>query len=200
MQKSKIITLEETPMSLLRVYRDNDSQTFAETKDHQEIATILESSGIRFELWKADQSLSENATQEQILKAYEDSLDRIMKEIGFSTADVIAVNPQMQNHPELRKKFLDEHIHDEDEARFFVDGSGIFYIHKDAKVFCLLCEKGDFVDIPAGTTHWFDMGPSPFLKCIRTFNTPEGWVARFTSSDIASRYPRYEQIVSLTQV
>jgi 1,2-dihydroxy-3-keto-5-methylthiopentene dioxygenase len=197
---ANIKTLEETSMSLLRVYSDNDQQKFEEIKDHQKIASILESSGIRFELWQADQSLSVDATQEQILKAYEGSLDRIMKEIGFSTADVIAVNPQMQNHPELRKKFLDEHIHDEDEARFFVDGSGIFYIHKDGKVFCLLCEKGDFVDIPAGTTHWFDMGPFPFLKCIRTFNSPEGWVARFTGSDIASRYPRFEQIVSLTEV
>jgi 1,2-dihydroxy-3-keto-5-methylthiopentene dioxygenase len=185
-------------MSLLRVYSENDSQKYNEFKDHEKIAAVMKNSGIRFELWKADQQILDDATQEQILKAYERSLERIMKEIGVSTADVIAVNPQMPNHPELRKKFLDEHTHDEDEARFFVGGSGIFYIHKDGNVFCLLCEKGDFVNIPAGTTHWFDMGPAPLLKCIRTFNTPEGWVAKFTGSDIASRFPRYEQIVHLT--
>jgi 1,2-dihydroxy-3-keto-5-methylthiopentene dioxygenase len=185
-------------MSFLRIYSDNNTNHYQEITDHQTIATMLQKSQIRFERWQANQDLSQNATQEQILKAYESSLERIMKEIGLATADVIAVNPNMENHPELRKKFLDEHIHDEDEARFFVEGSGIFYIHKNGKIFCLLCEKGDFVDIPAGTTHWFDMGPSPFLKCIRTFNTPEGWVARFTGSDIASRYPRYEQLVSLT--
>ena len=184
-------------MSLLRVYSEKDPQMYDEFKDHEKIADVMKTSGIRFELWKVDQPVSDDATQEQILKAYEGSLDRIMAEIGVSTADVIAVNSQMPNHPELRKKFLDEHMHDEDEARFFVDGSGIFYIHKDGKVFCLLCEKGDFVNIPAGTTHWFDMGPTPLLKCIRTFNTPEGWVAKFTGSDIASRYPRYEQIVPL---
>ena len=122
-----------------------------------------------------------------------------MKEIGFATADVISVNSQMPNHPELRKKFLDEHTHDEDEARFFVEGQGLFYIHVQGKVFCVFCARGDFIDIPAGTPHWFDMGPSPLLKCVRTFNTSEGWVARFTNSGMAARFPRYEAIVLATE-
>jgi 1,2-dihydroxy-3-keto-5-methylthiopentene dioxygenase len=185
-------------MSLLRVYSEQDHHHFEEISTYEEISKALQKNGIRFERWKADQLLDDNSTQEQILNAYHESLARIMKEIGFATADVISVNSGMPNHTELRKKFLDEHTHDEDEARFFVDGSGIFYIHMDAKVFCVLCEKGDFIDIPAGTTHWFDMGPAPFLKCIRTFNTPEGWVAKFTGSNIASRFPRYEKIVSLS--
>jgi 1,2-dihydroxy-3-keto-5-methylthiopentene dioxygenase len=183
-------------MSLLRVYPEHDPYHFHETSSFETISKILQESGIRFERWAADQILDENASQEQILNTYHASLGRIMKEIGFSTADVISVNAGMLNHPELRKKFLDEHTHDEDEARFFVDGSGIFYIHKDRKVFCVLCGKGDFIDIPALTTHWFDMGPTPFLKCIRTFNTPDGWVAKFTGSNIASHFPRFEQIVS----
>lgn len=183
-------------MSLLRVYPEKDPDHFDETSKYEAMSETLEEAGIRFERWKADQFLTKDASQDEVLNAYHASLNRIMKEIGFATADVISVHSGMANHPELRKKFLEEHTHDEDEARFFVDGSGIFYIHKDQKVFCVLCEKGDFIDIPAGTTHWFDMGPSPLLKCIRTFNTPEGWVAKFTGSDIASRFPRFEQIVS----
>jgi 1,2-dihydroxy-3-keto-5-methylthiopentene dioxygenase len=185
-------------MSLLRVYLENVPDHFEETSSYDAISKTLQENAIRFERWNADQILDDNSSQEQILDAYHESLARIMKEIGFATADVISVNTGMQNHPELRKKFLDEHTHDEDEARFFVDGSGIFYIHKDKKIFCVLCEKGDFIDIPALTTHWFDMGPTPFLKCIRTFNTAEGWVAKFTGSTIASQFPRFEQIVSVT--
>jgi 1,2-dihydroxy-3-keto-5-methylthiopentene dioxygenase len=185
-------------MSLLRVYSEHDPDHFEETASYQAISKTLQENGIRFERWNANQILDENSSQEQILDAYHESLVRIMKEIGFATADVISVNPGMQNHPELRKKFLEEHTHDEDEARFFVDGCGIFYIHKNEKILCVLCERGDFIDIPALTTHWFDMGPSPFLKCIRTFNTPEGWVAKFTGSKIASQFPRFEQIVSVS--
>jgi 1,2-dihydroxy-3-keto-5-methylthiopentene dioxygenase len=185
-------------MSLLRIYHENNPHHFEEMSSFEAISKTLQASGIRFERWNADLNLDENSSQQEILDTYQQSLARIMKEIGFAAADVISVNTGMQNHPELRKKFLDEHTHDEDEARFFVDGCGIFYIHKDQKVFCVLCEKGDFIDIPALTTHWFDMGPAPFLKCIRTFNTPEGWVAKFTESKIAAQFPRFEQIVSVS--
>jgi 1,2-dihydroxy-3-keto-5-methylthiopentene dioxygenase len=30
---------------------------------------------------------------------------------------------------------------------------------------------------------------------IRTFTTPEGWVADFTGSEIASHFPRYDSLV-----
>jgi 1,2-dihydroxy-3-keto-5-methylthiopentene dioxygenase len=46
--------------------------------------------------------------------------------------------------------------------------------------------------VPAGTTHWFDMGPEPVLKAIRLFAIPEGWVARFTGDPIADKFPRLE--------
>jgi 1,2-dihydroxy-3-keto-5-methylthiopentene dioxygenase len=58
----------------------------------------------------------------------------------------------------------------------------------------VLCEKGDFINLPRLTQHWFDFGSRPYLKVIRAFTTPEGWVAKYTGSDIASRFPRFEAI------
>jgi len=46
--------------------------------------------------------------------------------------------------------------------------------------------------VPAGTPHWFDMGPEPHFTAIRLFNNPEGWIANFTGDDIADKYPRLE--------
>ena len=92
----------------------------------------------------------------------------------------------------LRKKFLSEHIHTEDEVRFFVDGKGLFSLHIDEKVYEVLCEKGDLISVPAHTKHWFDMGPEPQLVAIRFFNNPEGWVAHYSGNDIADRYSRLE--------
>ena len=92
----------------------------------------------------------------------------------------------------MRRKFLDEHFHKEDEVRFFVDGSGLFTLHVDGKVYEVLCKKGDLISVPDGTTHWFDMGPEPRFVAIRFFTDPEGWVGHFTGSDIATRFPRYE--------
>jgi 1,2-dihydroxy-3-keto-5-methylthiopentene dioxygenase len=184
-------------MSLLRIYSESDPSRFKEILDSERIAGILAPFQIKFDRWIADRELAANATQEEILAAYAGAVQKLMQERGFVTADVISVNPDTPNHPDLRKKFLDEHTHKEDEARFFVEGSGVFYIHVNAQVFVVLCEKGDFIDLPPRTKHWFDFGPKPHVKAIRTFVTPEGWVADYTGSDIASHFPRYEAIVAV---
>jgi len=176
-------------MSLLKIYKGNDIQIFNEKKD---IIKTLASYGIIFEEWKADAAMSEKADQEEVLKAYDTSVKKLMKDRGFLAADVVSIQPQTQNHKEFRKKYIEEHTHDDDEARFFVDGSGLFYINAGELVFGLLCEKGDLINVPAGTKHWFDMGPSPFFKCIRVFKTPEGWVGKFTGSGISKNYPLFE--------
>ena len=184
-------------MSILRIYPEDNPNRFDQYFDFEEIALNLKREGIQFERWTADQKLAANATQEEILAAYERAVKDLMQRRGFATADVISVNENTPNVPALRQKFLDEHTHSEDEARFFVDGSGLFFIHINGKVYALLCEKGDFIDIPPLTKHWFDMGAKPFLKCIRTFTTPDGWVANYTGSDIASKFPRWEAFAEI---
>jgi len=59
-------------------------------------------------------------------------------------------------------------------------------------VYEVSCERGDLISVPAGTRHWFDMGPAPSFVAIRLFINPEGWVASFTGSDIAERFPRLQ--------
>jgi 1,2-dihydroxy-3-keto-5-methylthiopentene dioxygenase len=178
-------------MSLLRVYpNDTDPSAFREWSAPTEIANAAAPAGIRFERWRTEKDLPLGAPAEDVLDAYRASVETLSRACGFESADVINVHPGTPNHPELRKKFLNEHTHSEDEARFFVEGSGLFVIHHNGKVYALLCEKGDLINVPAGTTHWFDMGPDPRFTCIRFFTSKEGWVAKFTGSDIAERFPR----------
>ena len=93
---------------------------------------------------------------------------------------------------ELRKKFLDEHTHSEDEVRFFVAGAGLFSLHLGDEVYEVLCQQGDLIGGPDGTRHWFDMGPNPFFVAIRLFTNPAGWVANFTGTDSPARFPRLD--------
>ncbi|HYH99101.1 1,2-dihydroxy-3-keto-5-methylthiopentene dioxygenase, partial [Hyalangium sp.] len=111
------------------------------------------------------------------------------REKGFRSVDVIKMVPDHPKKVELRNKFLSEHTHSEDEVRFFVEGQGLFNIHRQGKVYAVLCEKGDLIGVPDGTPHWFDMGPSPHFIAIRLFTSTEGWVAHFTGNDIAARFP-----------
>lgn len=176
-------------MSKLTIYPDNSTEITKETTDHAEIAQELAGIGVRFEQWQAENQLADDATQEDVLAAYRKDVDALMQEYGFQSADVVSLTPDHPDKKAFREKFLDEHTHSDFEVRFFVDGSGLFYIHVNGKVHAVLCERGDLISVPANTTHWFDMGENPFFKCIRLFTTPEGWVARFTGDDIAKRYP-----------
>ncbi|MFA5584711.1 MAG: cupin [Candidatus Caldatribacteriota bacterium] len=155
-----------------------------------EIKAFMNERGIIFEQWKASMPLKDDDSQETILKAYEHELKPYMEEHGYVNADVINVHKDTPNIEALRAKFLSEHTHSEDEIRFFVDGEGAFYFHlQDRKeVFCLLCQKGDFISVPKGVTHWFDLAPRYFVKAIRIFQTPEGWVANYTNSNIDKKY------------
>ena len=179
-------------MSRLRVYRD-DQPTHPEVfEEHAQIAKTLDTIGVRFERWAAEAELSADAAQDEVIAAYQKDVDRLMSESGFQSVDVISLHPEHPDRAALRKKFLDEHTHAEFEIRFFVEGSGQFNLHKEGKVFEVVCERGDLISVPDGTPHWFDMGPNPSFKAIRFFTNPEGWVAKFTGSDIAAKFPRYE--------
>lgn len=154
----------------------------------EEIKSFLSDRGIEFSVWEASKKLSDEDTQEDILSAYEHELKPFMEKNGFKTADVISVNPNTENIEAIRQKFLKEHTHSEDEVRFFVDGEGLFWFHLNGEVFNLLCTKGDFLSVPAGATHWFDLAPKYTVKAIRIFSNEEGWVANYTNSGIDEKY------------
>ncbi len=157
--------------------------------DFKEIQTFLKSQGVFFERWEARQNLSENDSQETVLKAYAHELTPFMEARGFQSADVINIHPGTPNIKEIRQKFLKEHTHSEDEVRFFVDGSGLFWFHfDDGTIVRLNCVKGDFLSVPKGFKHWFDLAPHYFVKAIRIFSNQEGWVAQYTGSGIDEFY------------
>lgn len=176
----------------LKIFAENDSTDFTEYTDFNEIQKVLAAEGIQIEKWIADEPVDLNSSQEQILNAYAADVEKIKKQGGYTTADVVSVHSATPNRNELRKKFLAEHVHNDNEIRFFVEGSGMFYIHHKGKVFMLLCAKNDLINVPAGVKHWFDMGANPDFKCIRIFTDPEGWVGHFTGEKIAEAFPYYE--------
>ena len=181
------------PMSVLKVYNENDPTQAEIYTQLEEITERMGEIGVHFQRWEARKPLATDSSQDETLAAYRDPVDYLCRQYGFKSVDIISVK---SDHPEkkaLREKFLSEHTHSDFEARFFVEGQGQFYLHPRGKVYALLCEQGDFISVPAGMRHWFDMGENPDLRCIRLFTTPEGWVADFTGNNIADNFPRLEQ-------
>jgi 1,2-dihydroxy-3-keto-5-methylthiopentene dioxygenase len=183
-------------MTILSVTPDNQPDQATRFTDPEQIARQLEAAGVLFERWTAEQPVSPDAEQAEVLAAYQGSVNRLIDRYEFQTADVVSLRPDHPQKSELRAKFLSEHTHSEFEVRFFVEGRGLFYLHIGDRVYQVLCEQGDLLSVPAGIKHWFDMGEQPDFKCIRLFTNPEGWVADYTGSPIADSFPRFEQFLA----
>jgi len=180
-------------MTALTLYDDRAPFGLRATlHDRDAIAAALEPAGVVLERWEAGVTLSAEPADTDILAAYAADVDRLKARGGYQSCDVIRLTPDHPQRTEMRAKFLSEHIHDDDEVRFFVEGSGLFYIRSGDSVLALECTAGDLILLPAGTRHWFDTGECPRFTAIRLFTTPEGWVARFTGDEIARAIPLYE--------
>jgi 1,2-dihydroxy-3-keto-5-methylthiopentene dioxygenase len=161
-----------------------------DSDDTVAIAAALRRIGVRFERRHAARPLSKDADDAEVLAAYE--IDRLRSEGAFLSVDVARCRPDNPQRAEMRTKFLNEHTHADDEVRLFVEGAAMFYLRVDGKVYMTQCERDDLISVPAGTRHWFDMGPVPNFTAIRLFTAPDGWVARFTGDPIAARFPAFD--------
>jgi Uncharacterized conserved protein, contains double-stranded beta-helix domain len=153
------------------------------------IAEYLASIGIQYEKWDASRLLSENATSEEILRAYEPEIERLKKEGGYITADVIDINKNTRDLNIMLDKFNKEHWHDEDEVRYTVKGHGLFHVHtKDGDTVAIEVCSGDLLRVPKGTMHWFDLCSDMEIRAIRLFQKTSGWTPYYSGSNAEKSY------------
>ena len=187
-------------MSRLVVFPEREPQRpTRDTADPAAIAGELAAWGVCFERW------SPAAGDHDPLVAYAPRVEAL-RASGYGTIDVARVAPDASDAGwaskalAMREKFRDEHTHAEDEVRFFAHGSGVFYLRLGEHVYCVRCETGDLLGVPAGTRHWFDMGANPDFAAIRFFKSPGGWVGDFSGDGIARRFPSFDELASAEQV
>ena len=176
-------------MSELSIYSEQGGELVFSTVDSARIQQELSLRGIAFDRCASKAELALDADQTVILSTYAVEIQRIQALGDYPTVDAIRMKPDHPDRQALRQKFLSEHTHAEDEVRLFVEGRGLFCLHLGNEVLQVTCEANDWISVPAGTRHWFDMGERPWFCAIRLFNNPSGWVANFTNDPIAERFP-----------
>ena len=158
-------------------------------EDADEVNDFLAPFGIWYEHWEVDGRLPEDPSNEDILETYAPEIERLKEQGNFVTADVINVNPATPGLDEMLAKFDKEHTHSEDEVRFTVSGSGIFYIHPDnGPVFAVQVGKGDLINVPEGTKHWFVLCDDRQIRCIRLFQDKSGWTPHYVDQPVHEGY------------
>jgi len=188
-------------MTILQVMTHDAPQTpQLRTRDETQIGEILGGLGIEYARWNLRLAVTPQTTPDELLKAYRGEIDTLCARDDLVLVDVAQLHPSSDPESELRAAkarltFLEEHRHAEDEVRFFAQGTGCFYLHIDQRVYAVVCEAGDLLSVPAGTLHWFDMGPSPDFAAIRFFKEEDGWVGDFTGDPVADRFPRLDALL-----
>ena len=97
-----------------------------ETCDPGVIQAELGRRGIGFEQWPAQQGLPEGADQATILEVYAEAIARVQRDGGYATVDAIRMTPDHPDREPLRRKFLDEHTHAEDEVLLCEGDASLF--------------------------------------------------------------------------
>ena len=157
--------------------------------DADEISAFLEPFGIWYRRFEIPDELAEEASDEELLAAFAEPISRLSEEGGYKTADVITVDSSTPGLDAMLDKFNKEHWHDEDEVRFVVGGRGLFHIHPaDDPIFSIEVERGDMINVPHGTHHWFDLCEERTIRAIRLFQDPAGWTPHYTGSEEETRH------------
>ena len=152
-----------------------------------QIQATLADFGIEYECWSLDR-VSTQCSAEEVLSAYAAEIEQMKCRGGYVTADVIDVNPSTPNLDAMLAKFDKEHTHSEDEVRFILSGSGIFFLALERGVVSVEVRAGDMLRVPRGTRHWFTLCDDRHIRAIRWFQDTTGWTPHYTGSGVDANY------------
>ncbi len=157
--------------------------------DPERIRAFLAPLGIMYERWPTSDGAGQDASSEAILTAYAAEIERLKRERGYVTADVINLTPATPGLEAMLDRFRKEHTHSEDEVRFIVKGRGVFHIHpENGEVFSIETEASDLINIPQGTRHWFDLCVDRTIRAIRLFKDTAGWAPEYLDTSVHAQY------------
>lgn len=111
---------------------------------------------------------------------YQAPLDALSAERGYVTQDVVELGPETPDLDAVCAMFDKEHHHSDDEARFVLDGEGIFDVRSnDDRWMRIEVAAGDLLVVPRGRHHRFLLNEKRAIRCVRLFVDPAGWAAHY---------------------
>ena len=132
-----------------------------------------------------DTAALDDAQKEQVLAGLNHYFEQLKAEQGYVSRDLIVLHGDIPNLDQALEKFKPAHTHDDDEVRYIVDGEGVFgFTFPDGSQAELLMERGEYINVPKDTEHWFHLTRAMRIKAVRYFSGTDGWVPVYTGADV----------------
>lgn len=171
---------EDWPEAWYMPEGDCKNQKALNKKDPNESVNITDLRKIGISYWKLDADSFEypiKAVPWDPDDALDPDLMKIRDHRGYSYADIITVHPDhLPGYEDKVKSFFEEHIHDAEEIRYVISGSGFFDVRdtKDRWV-RVHVKKGDLMTLPEGIYHRFTTDENDIIHAMRLFKGVPVW-------------------------
>ncbi|RDB20777.1 1,2-dihydroxy-3-keto-5-methylthiopentene dioxygenase 1 [Hypsizygus marmoreus] len=135
------------------------------------------------------------------VEGHESKVDAVAQEQGYKNRDTINVSKEGLGavYEEKIKGFFQEHMHEDEEIRYILGGSGFFDVREtpsDAWI-RLAVEPGDLLVIPAGIYHRFTLDEANNIKALRLFKDEPKWIPHNRSSETDINTHRIDYLKSI---
>ncbi len=120
-----------------------------------------------------------------VLQGVDHYFEQLKAAAGYTCRDLIVLHPDVPNLDTMLAKFNKIHTHADDEVRYIVEGEGVFgFVRPDGSQVELTVQAEEYINVPAGTEHWFYLTEAKRVKAVRYFIGTEGWVPEYTGTPI----------------
>lgn len=109
--------------------------------------------------------------------ATDPKLSSIREERGYNYAEILTIHPDtLPNYDSMVAMFFEEHIHDAEEIRYILEGSGYFDVRDfDDRWVRIQLSAGDLITLPEGIYHRFTLDSKDHIKAMRLFKGTPVW-------------------------
>jgi len=107
-------------------------------------------------------------------------LGEIRSQRGYKNFDICTIAPgKLPNFETKIKIFFEEHLHEDEEIRFVLEGSGYFDVRSvtQDQWYRIKVDQGEMLVLPAGIYHRFTLDTNNYIKCMRLFLDAPKWEA-----------------------
>ncbi|EDO14774.1 hypothetical protein Kpol_370p2 [Vanderwaltozyma polyspora DSM 70294] len=113
-----------------------------------------------------------------------DQVNELAKERNYKNRDTVNICLESFNNDESAmmdklNMFYTEHLHEDEEIRYCLDGSGYFDLKTtdDKDWIRVKVDKGDLLIVPAGIYHRFTLTNDNYIEALRLFKDQPKWEA-----------------------